>query len=186
MFKKTISFVLTLCILTVFSIPCFANTTEANSATLTKPIDVQLNTIDPLKVQEALNTLVDNNSITQDYADKVIAIVNKYTYNSIDSSEKDLIKADYYNPKTGAIIMSLPLPSPANGQLMFNKAGWDIIKEVINLGGGATTIGLGIAALCGIAITGPVAAIIGGIVVVANAAVNLQFALGNEFAYLPY
>lgn len=68
--------------------------------------------------------------------------------------------------------------------LTFNQAGWAAIKEVINIGGVSATIGFGIAALCGITVTGPVAAIIGGMVVVANGAVNLQFALGHEYAYL--
>lgn len=54
------------------------------------------------------------------------------------------------------------------------------------LGGGATTIGLAVAALCGVAITGPIAALVGGIVVVSNASVNLQFALGTEYAVLVF
>lgn len=186
-FKKVISMVLTLSLLFLATIPALAAsdaTSSGNSAipkeTITgAPIDVS-------KVQSVLNDYVSDGSVTQDYADKVMEIVNNYTANSTANSSSGKVTTDnYYNPSTGAIIMLLPTGINNGYQLMFNKAGWNIIKEVISIGGGSATIGFGIAALCGVVVTGPIAAIVGGIVVVSIAWVNLQFALGNEFATLP-
>ncbi|WP_313559980.1 hypothetical protein [Ruminiclostridium cellobioparum] len=181
--KKITSLALVLCILFVFSSQSFAASTEDSSETVV--IQNNITPINKANVENALKQLVENNSITQDYADKVLAIVEKYT-NVTSPSNPTEIHPNYYNPSTGASIMYIPLALPSHGELVFNKAGWDIIKEIINLGGGSTTIGLAIAALCGVTITGPIAALVGGIVVVSNASVNLQFALGNEYAVLVF
>ncbi len=144
---------------------------------------IQKAAIDKSKVQSVLQKFVNDDLISQDYADKVMAIVNKHT----DTSSKDgNVSIDYYNPSTGAEIYVLPALPPLHGQLMFNKEGWNIIKEIITIGGGATTIGFAIAALCGAPVAAPIAALIGGVIVVANASVNLQFALGQEYAILIY
>lgn len=184
-FKKITSLALVLCFLLVLSSHSFATSTDTSSVTTTSILQ-NSTPINIANVESALKQLVKNNSITQDYAEKVIAIVEKNTNVSSPYNPNGIHTDNYYNPISGALIMYIPMASPLHGELMFNEAGWKIVQEVINLGGGASTIGFGIAALCGVAVTGPIAAIIGGVLVVANAGVRLQFALGYEYAVLPF
>ncbi|QSZ27655.1 hypothetical protein ACETAC_01765 [Aceticella autotrophica] len=204
MFKKIISFLLVLALLSVSSLSSafatdtnelrdnFIKTDQSAKMDVTKStIDItQFNsnmgkfTINKKKVENALNRLVYNGSITPEYAKKVQEIVNK-ALDKTSKNSKEKVSPQYYNPNTGAEIFIITLSPDNIHELWFNRAGWNIIKEIINLGGGSTTIGFGIAALCGIAVSAPIAAIIGSTVVLANAAVNLQFALGCYYAILP-
>ena len=183
-FKKVISMVLMVSLLFLVAMPTFAASDKVSedksSVELTMPVEeITDSQIDASKVQEVLDSYVKDGSLTQDYADKVMEIVNNSTSNSSRGSDTN----SYTNSSTDAVIMLVPTGG-THYELIFNKEGWNIIKEVINIGGGSATIGLGIAALAGATVTGPIAAIIGGVVVVSNAWVNLQFALGNEYAVL--
>lgn len=191
--KKTITkvlslFIITACVGTV-STPAFASTISSKVTNNSSKANVQafansssVPQINKSKVEVTLKEYVKSGAITQDYANKIDEVLDKY---SSEESDKGihLDSFNYYNKKTGARIVCIE-----SSNLMtfsFNKAGWNIIKEVINIGGGSTTIGFGVAALCGMSVSGPVAGIIGGAIVVANGAVNLQFALGNTYAVLP-
>ncbi len=178
-FRKVTSIALVLCLLFVFSSQSFAaSSKDSSTATIAQNNPIPIN---KANVENALNQLVKDKLITKDYAAKVMAVIEK---NTSSSTNTGAIKRSYYNPSTGAVIMYIPT-TPNHGQIMFNKEGWNIIKEIINIGGGATTVGFAVAALCGTPVTAPIAALIGGSLVIANAAVNLQFALGNEYAVIP-
>ncbi|ACL77413.1 hypothetical protein [Ruminiclostridium cellulolyticum] len=186
-FKKVTSLVLVLCILFAFSVQSFAASNEDSSVTTITQNKVADSTqIDEEKVKDVLEQLVKDKSITMDYSEQVTAIVEKYADSSSSNSNAGTIHTNYYNQSTGAVIVYSSMPSPLHGQLMFNKAGWNIIKEVLNLGGGSATVGFAIAAIAGITVTAPVAAIIGGALVIENALVNLQFSLGSEFATITF
>lgn len=174
MVKKILTFCLVVCILLATSVPVFAETSAVMAS----------EAIDKLKVESILNNYVEDGLITQEYAGQVMSIVNQYLDDNL-KSEDDRISTNYYDPETGAIIVIIPT-MVNHGQLMFNQAGWSIIQSIVNLGGGVTTIGFAISAICGTPVAAPVAALIGGAIVVANAYVALQFALGNEFAFLAY
>jgi hypothetical protein len=181
-FKKIFVMTITASLLTT-SIPVFASTTSSKVVNLTQTQyqNVSSTTIDKVKVQARLKDFVKEGYITQQYANKITALLVNYPNSSSSASSTNNLGIqpnDYYNKSTGADIHLNLFPE----YVSFNKAGWNIIKEVINIGGGSATIGFGIAALCGIAVTGPIAAIIGGTIVVANASVNLQFALGMTYA----
>lgn len=196
-FKKGITLGLTILLLTQSTTMALASTQD-NSG---NPIQVNYNepaekvianidegVIDKAKTEAILKQYIENGYIQPEYAEKVMKIVDKYSVQESSQESNSLARAGrYYNESTGALIYNINNTNiPGQRKLIFNKAGWNIIKEIINLGGGSVTIGFAVAALMGVAITGGIAGLLGGAIVVANAAVNLQFSLGYELAFLPY
>lgn len=73
--------------------------------------------------------------------------------------------------------------APLSGYMLIcDEAGYEVIKDIVKIGGGAGAIGTALAALAGVAIAAPIAAIIGGYVAIQMGLLSLQFSLGNEQA----
>ncbi|OGO78634.1 MAG: hypothetical protein A2Y23_10175 [Clostridiales bacterium GWB2_37_7] len=179
--KISILLVLVLCF-TMISSSVFADTGSGNIKPDNKKfVKVVINSS---TVEANLDQYVEDGLLTAEYAQQVLEIVNKYTAESSGSSTTGEVTTNYYDPDTGAEIYWYY----GIREVWFNKAGWAIIEEIINLGGSATTIGLTVAALCGVAssITGPVAALAGAVFLGAKASVKLQFAMGAPYAILKY
>lgn len=126
----------------------------------------------------------DKIKLNKEKLNELMVALNEYMENTGDKGEETTKTIVPYSEDSEPIILLLPATPPHHGQLMFNRAGWDIIKSILAIGGGATTVGLAIAALCGVAVSPAVATLIGGVLAINYALVELQFALGLEFASL--
>jgi hypothetical protein len=137
-------------------------------------------------IEAVLQKDVKNGTLSSEQVTKLETILDNSLSNSSESSSGS-ISPQYQNPTTGAQIYWVGIMSPPDicGILFFNNAGWNIIRQIINFGGGTATVGAGVLAYLGVEATGGLALIVGGAVVAANAAVNIQFSLGHTYAYLP-
>jgi hypothetical protein len=70
--------------------------------------------------------------------------------------------------------------------IIMDKAGWAAVKQVLTIGGGAATVGGAIGTICGVTLAAPIAAALGGVIVMAGASIELQFALGYSFATISF
>lgn len=181
------------CILSTTSIGTFASTdqpiSKVNETTIKNYlIGLETNNFDSaitLTADDMLSNIdlaISNGSIDSEYGIQLAAIVNKYSpsHTTINGG----VEAQYYNAKTGAVIIYTPMPN-GHASLTMNQAGYNIIKEIIAMGGGATVIGGSVCALVGAGVAatgGAITAIIGSMLIIESSALALQFAFGNEYA----
>lgn len=187
--KKIMTSILVFTFILTSSLSSFANVPSVvSSNNIQSMITEDSITLTASDMKANVYSALKKGEISQEHAQDLISIIDKHSGqpSSALSSMADSPSATYKNDKTGAVITYTTLPSPLHGMITMNKAGWDIIKEIVNIGGGASTVGGSIAVLVGSTIAGPIVAMLGGAVVVAGASVRLQFALGADVAVVSF
>lgn len=189
LFKKlTVITIVTSLMVSLVS-PCYAaefNPTENSTPNLQLISENQENILTFSEMEQNVQRAIENGTIDREYADKLLAIIEKHADSYLEVESR---LSDYYNPDTGAVIKFIPLPTDptrSHGMVMMNKEGFEIVKDILAIGGGAVGVGGGLLNLTGSALVGPIASAIGGALIIEAGALSLQFSLGKEYAYCMY